>query len=50
MPAPKHHDDQPRCDQCNAFGEYREKHNSYFCEPCAYWADDNLEEMDDADA
>lgn len=50
MPRPRNHDDQPRCDECNDYGEWSEINQQYLCEHC--WSPENIwppESEDDDD-
>lgn len=42
MSASRHHDEQPRCDVCNAYGDYCEAVEEYRCDDC--WTTEEQEE------
>lgn len=34
MPRPRNHDDEPRCDECDAYGEWHDGEQAHLCEMC----------------
>lgn len=40
MPSSRHHDEQPRCDECGRYGDYVECHDAYLCTGCEKSADE----------
>ncbi|NGX99832.1 MAG: hypothetical protein G4V63_33030 [Candidatus Afipia apatlaquensis] len=48
MPAARRHDDQPRCDQCNNYGDWCEAADEYRCDSC--WLSEEAAEAERHDA
>lgn len=34
MPAPRNHDDQPKCDECQNYAEWHDGEQKYLCQWC----------------
>lgn len=48
MPAARHFDEQPRCDACNAYGDWCEAADEYRCDDCWVTEDDVTKDRHDA--